>query len=151
MPTDDFKTILGKMMKPLQYASGDNFAHLKSLTDMEKFMRPQLKALRRVTPRHADLDRIERLFAGFDNLTVENKRSHILEATALIEALEDLAETMESAAATSRRFGAAMARRRKYAYKPGAPAEAGHDLAALSRHRGASAGFARVARRLGAK
>jgi ATP-dependent DNA helicase RecG len=88
MPTDDFKTILGKMKKPLQYAGGDNFAHLKSLTDMEKFMRPQLKALRRVTPRHADLDRIERLFEGFDNLTVENKRSHILEATALIEALE---------------------------------------------------------------
>ena len=27
-----------------------------------------------------------------------------------------------------------MARRRKNAYKPGAPAEAGHDVAALSRH-----------------
>jgi hypothetical protein len=34
-----------------------------------------------------------------------------------------------------------MARRRKNAYKPGAPAEAGHDVAALSRHRGASGGF----------
>jgi hypothetical protein len=35
-----------------------------------------------------------------------------------------------------------MARRRKNAYKPGAPAEAGHDVAALSRHRVAAAGFA---------
>jgi hypothetical protein len=40
-------------------------------------------------------------------------------------------------------FDATMAQRRKNAYKPGAPAEAGHDVAALSRHSGALAGFAR--------
>jgi hypothetical protein len=36
-----------------------------------------------------------------------------------------------------------MARRRKNAYKPGASAEPGHDVAALSRHRGSSTGYAR--------
>ena len=43
MSPDDLKTILERLKKPLRYASRDDFAHLKSLTDLEPFVLAQVR------------------------------------------------------------------------------------------------------------
>ncbi len=85
MRPDDFKTILERLKKPLQYASRDHFAHLKSLTDLEPFVLAQVRELRRLSADSRSTSVIEGLFSGFDALAPELKRSHILQAIAAID------------------------------------------------------------------
>ena len=85
---DDLKTIIDRIRKPLDFAARDNFAHVKSLADMEPFIRTQAEELRQVTVRHDDVTEIEKLFAGFDSITLDQKKERILKASILIAAIE---------------------------------------------------------------
>ena len=85
---DDLKTIIDRIRKPLDFAARDNFAHVKSLADMEPFIRAQAEELRQVTARHDDVTEIENLFTGFDSITLDQKKERILKASILIAAIE---------------------------------------------------------------
>jgi ATP-dependent DNA helicase RecG len=86
MIPEDLQTVLERLKKPLRYASRDDFAHLKSLTDLEPFILAQVQELRRLSADRRGTSAIEDLFRGFDALTPERKRSHILQAIAAIDA-----------------------------------------------------------------
>ncbi|HEX9114265.1 MAG TPA: OB-fold nucleic acid binding domain-containing protein, partial [Nitrospirota bacterium] len=88
MPGDELKTILDRIKKPLAFAGRDNFAHLKSLTALEPFMRAQVADLKRVTEDRPESSVIEDLFSGFDSLDPEKKKDRILKASEVIDALE---------------------------------------------------------------
>jgi ATP-dependent DNA helicase RecG len=98
MSPDDLKTILERLKKPLRYASSDDFAHLKSLASLEPFIRAQVQELRRLSADNHNTSVIEGLFIGFDALTPELKRSHILQAIAAIDAFrtEAVAQPVKS-------------------------------------------------------
>ena len=85
---DDLKTIIDRIRKPLDFAARDNFAHVKSLTAIEPFIRAQVEELRQVTARHEDVTEIEKLFTGFDSITLDQKKERILRASMLIDAIE---------------------------------------------------------------
>ncbi len=85
---DDIKTIIERIGKPLAFAARDNFAHVRSLTALEPFMRVQLSALRRCSADPSVLQKLEILFAGFDTLPADQKRDRVLRATAMVAALE---------------------------------------------------------------
>jgi len=85
---DDLKTIIDRIRKPLDFAARDNFAHVKSLAAMEPFIRAQVEELRQVTARHEDVTEIEKLFTGFDSITLDQKKERILRASMLIDAIE---------------------------------------------------------------
>ncbi len=85
---DDLKTILERIKKPLAFAGRDDFAHLKSLAALEAFMHGQLALLRGLAQGNETIEQIEKLFSGFDSLPPDQKKDHILKASALIESLE---------------------------------------------------------------
>src|SRR5512142_1944379 len=84
----ELKTILDRIRKPLAFAGRDNFAHLKSLTALEPFMRAQVADLKRITEGRPESSEIEDLFSGFDSLDPEKKKDRILKASEVIDALE---------------------------------------------------------------
>ncbi len=85
---DDLKTILERIKKPIAFASRDDFAHIKSLAAMEPFIRAQVEELKRIPNEAKATSELEALFAGFDNLTPENKKERIIAASSLIGSLE---------------------------------------------------------------
>jgi ATP-dependent DNA helicase RecG len=85
---DDVKTILDRIRKPLAFASRDDFAHLKSLAALEPFIRTQMAELRRLLPNNKVPHDLEKLFAGFDDLVPDLKKTRILEASKLIDSFE---------------------------------------------------------------
>ena len=86
---NDLKTILDRIRKPLAFASRDDFAHLKSLSALEPFIRTQVLELRRIIHDHDRLAEFERLFSGFDGLSPDVKRELIKRGTALIDAFDE--------------------------------------------------------------
>ncbi len=88
MTVDDLKTILDRIRKPLAFASRDNFAHLHSLAALEPFMRVQVEELKRLANGREEISEIENLFNGFDHLSPDEKRNHVIRANVLIDSLE---------------------------------------------------------------
>jgi len=72
---DDLKTILDRIRKPLAFAGRDNYAHIKSLAALEPFMRSQIEDLKQIVKDRHAIAEIERLFAGFDALSLEKNGS----------------------------------------------------------------------------
>ena len=85
---DDLKTILDRIMKPLTFASKDNFAHLHSLAAVEPFIRTQVQELKRFGKERREISEIENLFMGFDDLLPEMKKERIIRARAVIDSFE---------------------------------------------------------------
>ena len=85
---DDLKTTLERIRKPLTFAARDDFAHIRSLADMERFMRVQVSELRRLAGPGNGLSELERLFEGFDGLQPGEKKERVRKAMGLLEALE---------------------------------------------------------------
>jgi len=88
MPMDELKAIIERIRKPLAFAARDDFAHLKSLADIEPFIKIQIRELDRVAKERREIPEIEKLFSGFDGLSFDQKRDRILRAAAVIDALE---------------------------------------------------------------
>ncbi len=88
MTVDDLKTILARIRKPLAFASRDNFAHFHSLGALEPFMRVQVAELKRLAKGREEIAEIENLFSGFDHLSPDEKRNHVIRANVLIDSLE---------------------------------------------------------------
>ena len=88
MTVDDLKTILARIRKPLAFASRDNFAHLHSLAALEPFMRVQVAELKRLAKEREEISEIENLFNGFDHLSPDEKKHHIIRANVLIDSFE---------------------------------------------------------------
>ena len=87
---DDLKTILDRIRKPLSFAARDDFAHIKSLAALEPFIRTQVGELKRVSSNDVRPDELEKLFTGFDKLTPDAKKKRIIDATSLIDSLEQV-------------------------------------------------------------
>ncbi len=85
---DDLKTILDRIKKPLVFAGRDDFAHLKSLTDLEPFIKGQIALLKGLVQSRETIEQIEKLFSGFDSLPPDQKKAHIQKASALVDSLE---------------------------------------------------------------
>jgi ATP-dependent DNA helicase RecG len=85
---DDLKTILDRIRKPLTFAARDNFAHLKSLAALEPFMQSQVESLKRIAKDRLEIREIEKLFFGFDALSLEQKKARIVAAMAVIESFD---------------------------------------------------------------
>jgi ATP-dependent DNA helicase RecG len=85
---DELKAIIERIRKPLAFAARDDFAHLKSLADIEPFIKIQIRELDRVAKERREIPEIEKLFSGFDGLSFDQKRDRILRAAAVIDALE---------------------------------------------------------------
>jgi ATP-dependent DNA helicase RecG len=85
MSSDDLKTILERLKKPLRYASRDSFAHLKSLTELESFVHAQIKVLRLLSADSGRVDALEHLFQNFDALDPDLKKDHIQQALKAID------------------------------------------------------------------
>ena len=88
MIMDDLKTILDRIRKPLAFASRDNFAHLHSLAALEPFMRVQVEELKRLVKEREEISEIENLFNGFDRLSPDEKKAHVIRAGILIDSFE---------------------------------------------------------------
>lgn len=88
MNPDDLKTILERLKKPLSFASRDDFAHLKSLADLEPFVNVQIDELRRLSNERGRINDLEGLFSGFDALATDRKRAHIRRAIEIIDRFE---------------------------------------------------------------
>jgi len=86
MSPDDLKTILERLKKPLRYASQDDFARLKSITNLESFVLAQVQELRRLSADSRNVTELATLFTGFDGISQVEKRSNIKQAIALIDA-----------------------------------------------------------------
>jgi ATP-dependent DNA helicase RecG len=84
---DDLKTILARIKKPLDFASKDGFAHLKSLAALESFMRAQADELKRLSVDEKTVSDVEALFTGFDSLAHDAKRERIIAALSLIKTI----------------------------------------------------------------
>ena len=87
MSPDDLKTILERLKKPLSFASRDDFAHLKSLADLEPFIRVQTEELWRRSIDRGKIAELEGCFSGFDGLRADQKRAHIQRAIEIIDLL----------------------------------------------------------------
>jgi hypothetical protein len=85
---DEFRTVIERIRKPLAFAARDNFAHIKSLTDLEPFIKTQIVELRRLAKEGHKIAEIEKLFSGFDSLPPDRKKERIIKAEAVIDALE---------------------------------------------------------------
>ncbi|MEK6743882.1 MAG: ATP-dependent DNA helicase RecG [Nitrospirota bacterium] len=94
MSPDDLKTILERLKKPLSFASRDDFAHLKSLSDLEPFVNAQLEELRRLPIDRGTIAELEGLFSGFDCLTTDRKRIQIQRAVEIIARIGPAGEGM---------------------------------------------------------
>jgi ATP-dependent DNA helicase RecG len=88
LPRDELKAVIEKIRKPLAFARRDNFAHLKSLADPEPFIKTQIAELKRIANGRPEIDELNRLFSGFNNMSLEQKRECIGKASALIDSLE---------------------------------------------------------------
>jgi ATP-dependent DNA helicase RecG len=84
----DLRTILDRIRKPLAFAARDDFAHVKSLTGLESFIRAQIGELKQVSGYRDGLIELERIVSGFDGLAPEGKKERILRATELLAELE---------------------------------------------------------------
>lgn len=94
MSSDDLKIILERLKKPLSFASRDDFAHLKSLADLEPFVHAQVEELRRLSNDRGGITELEGLFSGFDELAAVRKRAQIQRAVELIDRFEQAGEGM---------------------------------------------------------
>ena len=92
MSPDDLKTILERLKKPLHFASRDDFAHLKSLADLEPFVRIQIEELRRLSADRDKITELEGLFTDFDGLSADRKRIHIQRAIEIIDRFGEAGE-----------------------------------------------------------
>jgi ATP-dependent DNA helicase RecG len=107
MTSDDLKTVLERLKKPLSFASRDDFAHLKSLTDLEVFARAQLEMLQRIVGGDSgECAELAALFAGFDSATPDQKKDRIRNAITLIDHFGRKAEQPIRTAATGPGAGA---------------------------------------------
>ena len=66
MASDDLKTILDRIRKPLAFAAKDDFAHLKSLTQLETFIHSQIEQLVPLAGDSSALRELGSVFTGFD-------------------------------------------------------------------------------------
>jgi len=85
---ESIKTILDRIRKPLAFAGRDDFSHLKTLAQLEPFMRIQIAELKRLSNDKILIEGIEKLFTDFDKLPPQQKRDRILNATTLLDAQE---------------------------------------------------------------
>ena len=86
MSPDDLTTVLQRLKRPLSFASRDDFAHLKSLTDLETFARAQIETLLRLGGDARECAELAALFAGFDGSNRDQKKTRIRSAITLIDA-----------------------------------------------------------------
>jgi ATP-dependent DNA helicase RecG len=105
MASETLHAILERIRKPLAFASRDGFAHLKSLSGLEPFMRVQAQELQDALPGNSRVQELNVLFAGFDGLGQDEKRERIEKAGSLLDALEqraapDIAEAPPAAGVT---------------------------------------------------
>ncbi len=84
---DDLKAILERIRKPLAFASRDGFAHLGSLAALEPFMVKQVQDLKAITKGNRLVPELEKLFAGFDSLSLKEKKERIKEASKVMDLL----------------------------------------------------------------
>ncbi len=88
MAPEDLKTVLERIRRPLAFASKDDFAHLKSLAQLESFMRAQLEQLSALVQDSGVVRELADLFAGFDALDEAQKRDRIGRAAGLLDGIE---------------------------------------------------------------
>ena len=81
-------TILERIKKPLLFAARDDFAHLKSLSDIEPFMQAQVEELRRSGGASEIADGLGGLFSGIDRLSLVGKKERIKRAMDLLALFE---------------------------------------------------------------
>jgi ATP-dependent DNA helicase RecG len=93
MASDDLKTILDRIRKPLLFAAKDDFAHLKSLAGIEPFIRAQVEQLKGLVGNRRLLREFVGLFDGIDNLDATEKRSRLVRAANLLNEIEKEKET----------------------------------------------------------
>ena len=89
MASNNLHAIIERIRKPLAFASRDGFAHLKSLSSLEPFMRVQVQELQDILAGNGRVGELEGLFAGFDGLGQDEKRKRIQQAGTLLDALEE--------------------------------------------------------------
>ena len=106
MSPDDLNAVLERLKKPLSFASRDDFAHLKSLTDLEAFVRAQIETLQRMGGDAGECAELAALFAGFDSSTPDQKKARIRNAITLIDTFGRKAVRPLRAAATGQGAGA---------------------------------------------
>ncbi len=85
---DDLKTILDRIRKPLSFAARDDFAHIKSLTAVEAFIRSQVEDLKNIVNNSQEITKLAQLFSGFDDLPFDQKKERIIAASSIIDSLE---------------------------------------------------------------
>ncbi len=80
--------IIGKIRRPLEFASRDGFAGIRSLAGMEGFIAGAADELRSTGADAAVCDALERLFRKFDGLADEERKERVRSAVALLVDLE---------------------------------------------------------------
>ena len=86
--TDPFSKIISTLLKPLIFASKDNFAHLSAIKNIELLTQNLCHQALRLSISDSNIGRVRELqgiFVGFDSLTVEGKRDKITKAMDIIK------------------------------------------------------------------
>ena len=89
----DLRSHLCRLGKPLQYAARNDFAHIARLRELESYVRRQLEplhALRLPDPVAALLADLAASVAGFDDLSLPDKRRRVEQASQILAQLQRL-------------------------------------------------------------
>ena len=91
MPSQDLQQILEALEKPLRFASGNDYAHLKTLKALEPYVTHWLeKALSLpLSPRRQELcNRMKARVKGFDGLDLGKKKAQVIELQKILNDLK---------------------------------------------------------------
>ena len=88
MSSEKLHNIVAKIRKPLDFASRDDYASLRSLAGMEPFMAIQVQELRTFGAEAATCDELLMVFQGFDGLPDSAKKERIQRAAQALDRME---------------------------------------------------------------
>jgi len=89
--TDPFSQIITTLLKPLIFASKDNFAHLSAIKNIAELTQNLCQQALRLSISDGTMRRVRELqniFVGFDSMTVDQKKDKITKAMEIIEGLK---------------------------------------------------------------
>lgn len=105
---DPFSQIISNLLKPIVFASKDNFAHLAAVKNIESLIQNlcgQALSLPLSDSKAGIIKKLQAAFAGFDSMAQEEKKERIRKALDIIKAISNQ-QSMVSVFAESRKLNA---------------------------------------------
>ncbi|MBI5047597.1 MAG: ATP-dependent DNA helicase RecG [Deltaproteobacteria bacterium] len=86
---DPFFQIISNLLKPLLFASKDNFAHLSAVKDIEPLVQNLCRQALAFPISENNVKELQNVFEGFDSLALEGKKDKIRKALEIIKVISN--------------------------------------------------------------